>query len=223
MAQGFDRIKAGINCFLLRGRDGFVLIDTGPRMSRRRLLRGLEDAGCGTGDLRLVIITHSDSDHIGGCAVLRQSYGAKIAAHELEARAIETGDSLAHRKVRPDRAPWLFRVLLPLTARLGRPGPFKVDLLLEDGQSLAEYGVDATILHLPGHTKGSIAVLTGDGDLFCGDLFWSYRRPGLHPLIDDLPAARASIQRLRDLPIETIQPAHGRSFSSDILSQEFPA
>jgi len=223
MAQGFDRITAGISCFLLRGTDGFVLVDTGPRSARRRLLRGLEAAGCGRGDLRLVLITHGDSDHIGSCAYLRETYGAKLAAHPLESRAIETGDMRANRSTSPDRAPWIFRALLPVAAKLGRPRPFTTDLFLDDGQSLAEYGIDASVLHLPGHTKGSVAVLTGDGDLFCGDLFWSYRKPGLHLLIDDVPAARASIERLRTLPIATIHPAHGKAFAASVLNQEFPA
>ena len=223
MAQGFDRIQAGINCFLLHGTDEFVLVDTGPRMARRRLLRGLEAAGCNRGDLRLVLITHGDSDHIGSCAYLQETYGAEIAAHPLEALAIKTGDMRANRGTPPDRAPWIFRALLPVAAKFGRPRPFTAALPLEDGQSLAEYSIDASVLHLPGHTKGSIAVLTGDGDLFCGDLFWSYRKPKLHLLIDDLSAARASIERLCTLPITTIHPAHGKPFPASVVNQEFPS
>lgn len=223
MTQQFCRIRAGIHCYLLRGRDGFVLIDTGPKMSRRRLLRGLEQAGCGVGDLRLVVVTHADADHIGNCVLLREIHGARIAAHELEARAIETKDAFTNRGETPDRIPWSFGALAPLGALLARTDPFVVDLLLEDEQSLAGYGVDASVLHLPGHSKGSLGVLTRGGDLFCGDLFWSYRRPKLHPLIDDLAAARRSVQRLKGLPVTTIHPAHGKPFSASMLDQELPA
>ena len=58
------RLKTFASCYLLGGRDGFVLVDTGPAMSLERLLRGLKQAGCGREDLRLVVITHSDVDHI---------------------------------------------------------------------------------------------------------------------------------------------------------------
>ena len=43
---------------------------------------------------------------------------------------------------------------------LGGFEAFEPDALLEDEESLAEYGLDATILSLPGHTPGSIGVLT---------------------------------------------------------------
>ena len=88
---------------------------------------------------------------------------------------------------------------------------------------MTDYGVDATVLHLPGDSKESIAVLTGDGDLFCGDPLWNTRRPRLHPLIDDLPTACASVECLRELPIRMIHPAHGNPFPASNLPQEFPA
>jgi glyoxylase-like metal-dependent hydrolase (beta-lactamase superfamily II) len=46
---------------------------------------------------------------------------------------------------------------------------FKPDIFLRDGQDLGEYGFGAKIIHLPGHTKGSIGILTEEGDLFAGD------------------------------------------------------
>ena len=58
---------------------------------------------------------------------------------------------LANRKAKPGRLPWLFELLRPFGGLIGRAEPFNPNLLLEDGRSLAEYGVDATVLHLPGH------------------------------------------------------------------------
>jgi len=46
---------------------------------------------------------------------------------------------------------------------------FQPDLVMEDEQELADYGFAAKVLHTPGHTKGSIAILTDDGKLFVGD------------------------------------------------------
>jgi len=222
MSQGYHRIGAFISCFLLPSRDGFVLIDTGPAMSLERLVAGLKRAGCGPGDLQLVVLTHGDMDHIGNCAYLQEAFRTQIAMHKLESKVAETGDMRWSRKEKPDQLPWLFKVFRPFGRLLGKPRTFTPDVFLEDGQRLADYGVDATVLHLPGHTKGSIAVLTDAGDLFCGDLFWNTRRPRLHPYIDDLPAARASVERLRELPVGTIYPAHGKPFPVDQLPEEFP-
>ncbi len=217
MAQSFHRITAGINCFLLPGHDGFALIDTGPAIARRRLVRGIEVAGFDVDDLRRVVVTHGDADHIGSCAYLQETFAAEVALHPLEVRAIEPGDMGTNRKEPPDRMPWFFQLLRPLGAILGKAEPFTPDVLLADGQTLSDLGIDATVLHLPGHSWGSIAVLTDDGNLFAGDLFWNTRRPRLHPLIDDLQAAQASVDRLRALPIRAIHPAHGKSFSADQL------
>jgi hydroxyacylglutathione hydrolase len=214
MAQELHPIHASIHCFLLPARDGFVLVDTGPAMSRRRLVREIERAGFTLDDLRLVVVTHGDVDHIGSCAYLQETFGTQIASHELEARAAETGDMQKARKAEPDRFPLIFKLLRPL-GRFFDAEPFTPDILLEDGQSLTEFGVDATILHLPGHSKGSIGVLTAEGDLLCGDLFWNMRRPRLHSLIDDLEQARASVDRLRKLPIRRVYPAHGAPFDAD--------
>ena len=70
---------------------------------------------------------------------------------------------------------------------------FEPDLLVEDGFDLSEYGVDARVLHLPGHSKGSIGVLTADGALFCGDLLYNWRRPST-PIVDDLADQTASLR-----------------------------
>jgi glyoxylase-like metal-dependent hydrolase (beta-lactamase superfamily II) len=53
---------------------------------------------------------------------------------------------------------------------------FTSDLILEDGENLEGYGLKASILHLPGHTKGSIAILTEDGSLFAGDTFFNMKQ-----------------------------------------------
>jgi glyoxylase-like metal-dependent hydrolase (beta-lactamase superfamily II) len=96
---------------------------------------------------------------------------------------------------------------------------FKPDVYLEDGQSLAAYGSDAVVLHLPGHTRGSIGILTADAELVCGDLMSSMVRPSLHFFINDMAAARASIDRLRGLGVRTIYPGHGKPFRFERLKE----
>jgi glyoxylase-like metal-dependent hydrolase (beta-lactamase superfamily II) len=41
---------------------------------------------------------------------------------------------------------------------------FSPDVILEDGDALAQYGFDAAVLHLPGHSKGSIGILMPGGE-----------------------------------------------------------
>jgi len=218
MAQEIIALPIKVPGYLIKTGDGFLLIDTGDASDRARLDASLQEAGAQPGNLKLVLITHADVDHIGNVAFLRQKYDAKIAAHPAEAEAISCGDAGRSRKSRPDRIPGVMLAMIaifsfferfrsPAAAR--QPAP---EVLLEDGFDLSPYGVDARVLHLPGHTRGSIGVLTPSGDLYCGDLLMNFTRPALHFIIDDLPAARASLQRLRDLGVKMGYPGHGKPF-----------
>ncbi len=213
----------GVNCFLLKSGEGFILIDTGLPARRAELERELESAGCRPGDLRLVILTHGDYDHAGNGAYLREKYGVKIAMHHVDSPMVERGDEASNRKDRPDRVSPLGRIIIPIgklmttLCRMGKLETFKPDLCLDDGQSLAEYGLDARVLHLPGHSKGSIGVLTADGGLFCGDLLMNMRRPDAHFMIDDLAGFHASIEKLKSPQIQMVYPGHGKPFPMSSL------
>jgi hydroxyacylglutathione hydrolase len=203
-----------VNCYLVRGEAGFVLVDTGLATRRAELLRALEEAGCRPGTLRLVLLTHGDADHAGNAAYLRRAYGAPIAAHPAEWAAVERGNMRLSRGrmtfVQRIVAGILFRV-----AGLRRRDRFRPDLDAGEGDDLAAHGLNARVLHLPGHSQGSIGVLTGDGNLFCGDLLTSLGRPAPNTLVDDPADLAASVARLRGLGIRTIRPGHGRPFRLD--------
>jgi len=217
MSQSVYVIRAGINCVFVKGEAGSLLIDTGPRNARKNLLRGLEAAGHRAGSRLTLLLTHGDTDHTGSVDVLREEHHAHLACHKAESPVLAGGDMTRNRKDRPDRMPWYFRALLPLGFLFGRGPRIGPDTELEDGQSLQAFGVEGTVYHLPGHSRGSLGVLLPTGELACGDLFWNTRRPRLHPLIDDLDQARASIQRIRQLPVRTIIPAHGRPFPAELI------
>jgi len=203
---------AGVNAHLVAARDGFVLVDTGKPEKRADLVAQLARAGCAPGTLKLIVLTHGDYDHAGNAAYLRGLYGSPVAMHRGDAPRVERADWSLGMKPRPDKFPLLFRAVSAFL----RPGPFDTftpDVLVEDGQSLAAYGLDATVLHLPGHTRGSLGILTAAGDLFCGDLMDSMMgRPSLEFFIDDMAAAEASLARLRSLDVAAVYPGHGKPF-----------
>ena len=83
---------------------------------------------------------------------------------------------------------------------------------------LSDYGFHATVLSIPGHSKGSIGVLTAAGDLLCGDLFDNTKSPVLNAIMDDLDAAHASVAKLSQLTIHTVYPGHGKPFPMEDYS-----
>jgi hydroxyacylglutathione hydrolase len=209
---------SGVNCYLLTAGDGFVLIDTGLAGKRAKLKAELARAGCTFGKLKLIILTHGDVDHAGNAAYLRETYGAKIAMHAADVGMVEKGDMSCGRKPKPDRVTMAGRFILvmgPLMERMRRghaEDRFTPDLLADEGFDLEPYGLDAQVLHLPGHSQGSIGVLTAAGDLFCGDLLYNWRKPST-PIVDDAAAFDASIAKLRALPVVTVYPGHGKAFA----------
>jgi hydroxyacylglutathione hydrolase len=203
---------ASVNSYLLAGDSGFALIDTGKPEKREALDARLTSAGCGEGDLKLIVITHGDYDHAGNAAFLREKHGATIAMHRSDAGRVMKADWRLGMKHKPDKFPLMLR-MASLVVRPGHFETFRPDLYLEDGQTLEDFGIDATVLHLPGHTRGSLGVLTSAGDLFCGDLMDSMMgRPGLQFFINDMEQAQASLACLRNLEIGTVYPGHGRPF-----------
>jgi hydroxyacylglutathione hydrolase len=209
-------INAGSNCFLVQAEGGFVLIDTGVAYKRTAVERELEKAGCGPGDLRLIVLTHGDSDHADNGAFLRNKYGAPIAMHPNDAGMVGRGDMSHSRKAKPDRITAMGRLIM-LVGRLMtlvKPGNFDCfspNVYLEDGQSLSDYGFDAKVLHLPAHSRGSVGVLTPKGELFCGDFIYNFLGPN-QVWVDDLAAANAGVERLKTLNVRTVFPGHGKPF-----------
>ena len=205
------------NSYLLAGDGGFVLIDTGVARRRKAVDDALVSVGCRPGDLRLIILTHAHTDHAGNCAHLRESYRAPIGMHEGDAAKAERGDMFW----RPQGLTPSMKVAKAMTALAGIASfdPFAPDVLLADGQGLAEYGLAATVHHLPGHSPGSICVLTQEGDFFCGDLFTSTRGPQRNSIMDVAADYEASVTRLGDLPIRMVYPGHGRPFRPDELAE----
>jgi glyoxylase-like metal-dependent hydrolase (beta-lactamase superfamily II) len=197
-----------VNCYLITTGQTFFLIDTGPANEREKLESSLGDAGCTAGRLALIVLTHGDFDHTGNCAYLRDKFGSPVAMHRDDAGMIERGDMFWNRK----SGNVVIRALAPVMFRFPKSSRLAPDDYLEDGQNLAEYGLDAQVIHLRGHSSGSIGVLTASGDLFCGDLFENVDQPGLGSLIDDGVAATASVEKLRGLAIGTVYPGHGKPF-----------
>ncbi len=215
MPKGIRRIETSLpfgmgsaNCYLVETGNGFVLIDTGSAGRRAELEAGLDGAGCRQGNLNLIVLTHGDFDHAGNCAYIREKFGTKAAMHPDDAGMVERGDMFLNREL----GSVVVRLAANLLYGLRKRDRFEPDLLVEDGYNLTQHGLEATVLSLPGHSKGSIGILTASGDLFCGDLLENRENPASNSLVDNRAAMEASIDRLRGLEINIIYPGHGEPF-----------
>jgi len=202
-----------VNVFLLNAGDGYILIDTGVAGQWSQLETELIQAGCLPDRLKLVIITHGDFDHAGNCAELQSKYGAKIAMHPGDVDMVRKGMPVK-RKIKGVMG----RLLIWIGGRAVRGfTTFQPDILLEDRQVISGYGITAKIIHTPGHTKGSIALLTDDGRLFIGDTLSNRLHPGFPHLIENEEELHRSLEILRRTDAKVIYPGHGGTFTFDDL------
>jgi len=199
----------GVNCYLVKSSAGFLLVDAGLSTQRRRLLQEFDKAGCKPADLKFVVMTHGDSDHAGNGAFLQKEFRVPIGMHPDDFGMVERGDMNWNRKPRADKMSILMKIVGAMVRLVSKQRfeTFTPDVAVGDGYDLSQYGFDAKVVHIPGHSKGSVGVLMDNGDLFCGDFLYS--TPGMD-FVDDARARAESLAKLRKLGIKRLLPGHGK-------------
>jgi glyoxylase-like metal-dependent hydrolase (beta-lactamase superfamily II) len=234
MKQEIIRIDLnGVNCYLIKSEEGFVLIDTGGQLTldkeytnrQEKLMAQLEEAGCIPGNIKAIILTHGDIDHTANAAYLRDHYQTIIAMHEKDIDLVENTtlemmmESFHYRSLILKILFFLMKKpIQKLSAKTLKDfTKFTPDVILQEGDDLSEYGITARVIHLPGHTAGSIGVLMESGELIAGDLFANNRKPGLAPNANDFKQLKHSTKKLEALHITKIYPGHGDPFEAKDL------
>lgn len=182
----------GANCYLLASGSEAVLIDPGEYMDTiaREIIKN---------DLKLkyIINTHGHIDHIRGNNQFREKLGGKILIHEEDSAML--GDPAENLSTLPGLTPFKSQ------------GP---DEVLKEGDLISFGSHQLEVLHTPGHTRGSICLLSVEEEaLFTGDTLFAYsigRTDFPHGSTEKI---RESLQRLVELgkryPGLKIYPGHG--------------
>ena len=143
--------------------------------------------------------------------------------HTADSVMVEKGDMTWNRKKKPDKISMAFRAIL-LISKLFKPGifeTFKPDLFIDGNFDFPTYDFDARVISIPGHSKGSIGILTGDGAFFCGDFLSNlFGRPSI-AFCDNLEEFNASVVKLKQLNISIFYPGHGKLFTNDQFLKKF--
>ena len=201
VAEGIHRVD-GVrvsNAYLVSADDGLLLVDTGIPGNAKRILAFVERLGRRPDELRTIVLTHWHIDHVGSVAGLKRLTGAQVAIHELDAPV------LAGRE-RPAKG----RRAMAVITRLFHLRPVSADLRLRDGDRIG--GLE--VVHVPGHTAGSIVLRRDDGVVFSGDALLGDQHGGIRPpdpgLSLDPAQAQASAEKIGALDFRLLLPGHGR-------------
>jgi glyoxylase-like metal-dependent hydrolase (beta-lactamase superfamily II) len=201
--------------YLVESDTGLVLVDAGLPGYERRVLWRMQRLG--RDDLRLIYITHAHLDHYGSAAALRRLTGAPIAVHRVDADVMACGASPVGATRGRGRVLW---PILRQFERLLPHEPTPPDVLLNDGDNLRAYGLDAVAVHTPGHTPGSTCLVVEGRLAFVGDLLANSILPRVQcSYAHDWSLIPQSLARVQALDPEWVYPGHGRPLSGEALQR----
>jgi glyoxylase-like metal-dependent hydrolase (beta-lactamase superfamily II) len=210
------QIRARFSCYLIKTEAGFVLIDTDVPPARERFERELMRAGCTPGNLKLIILTNGGLDAAGNCAYIRDKYGTKVAVHKADAEKLDKKIDYFPKREYKSPVGKILEVLLvkPLAMKMiaGRD-LFKPDLCIDEDFDLSAYGFNGRIIHVPGYTMGSIAILTLEGEFFSGNTIMN--QMGMYIpayVLTSYSELYRSLQKISQLNIRTVYPCMGNPF-----------
>ena len=193
------------NSYVITEGEAAVMIDCGaplPSLDKRIAELGKK--------LKAILLTHGHCDHIS----------ALVHYAEL------CGNSEVCAVIHPADAPALSDPDFGLNSKYGRFYPFTgykgKTVTVQDGDNLSFGNINISVIHTPGHTKGSVCYLIGDR-LFSGDTLFkeSVGRT-------DLPGGNggqmiSSLKRLAELDGNiTVLPGHGEKTTIGYEKQNNP-
>ena len=221
LAPGLHRLGDGlVNSYLVEEGGAITIVDAGMSGQYGDLERELAAMGRSKADIRAIVLTHGDTDHVGFADRLRQELGHPGLRERRRRcastrRGQEAGQRLGADEARPDDR------LHVLRAAQGRPAHEAVtELTPVYGDATLDLPGSPHLIPLPGHTPGSMAVYVPTvGALFLGDamttrsVLTGETGPRLAPFTLDPAAALASLTALDGLEAAWVLPGHGDAWT----------
>lgn len=197
---------------------GLTLVDTGMPGQADAIEAALAAEGFSLRDVRRIVLTHQDVDHIGSLAELKARTGAEAIAHNADAPYIEGKERLI-KSPSPER----LAENPAVKAVYDAVGFAAIDRTVEDGDLLDVAG-GVRVIFTPGHTPGHLCLfLERTKALIAGDALVSAEGNLQGPsegATPDMATAKASVQKLAALPeVSAIVTYHGGLVAADPRGQ----
>lgn len=195
--------------------EGITLIDAGMPGHWRDLHRVLAEIERPVSDIRGLVLTHGDSDHIGFAERLRTEAGVPVFVHAADAHRVRTGEK-PKTPMGPARlGPTLGFLAYGIRKNALRTAQVAEVVDVADGDVLDLPGAPV-VIGMPGHSPGSVAIQVPAVDaVFVGDALTTRHvltgREGAQPapFTDEPERALDSLDRLAEVPASWVLPGHG--------------
>ena len=207
---GQDEMIPDSHVYLLGAADSkdLSLIDAGLMGKGRYKIDAIQESGVSLSDIKRIIMTHTHLDHIGCLGELREAMPhAALWIHENEAVPLEKGDENTVYGMN------MFESMCQ--AQYGiKPGDFRfpVDRKLTGGEALEIGGATWQVIHIPGHSAGSIALYDSENKILIpGDTVYADHAIGRFDLHGASgPQLKNSLLALAELDVSILLPGHNR-------------
>lgn len=202
MADIHRIVSGNVNCYIVADNGRAILIDTGRTKYREKILEK-----CKEFHVSLIVLTHGHMDHCQNAAYLAGALQIPIAMSEKDINLIPD-----NRKQPLSAKTLLGKMVLSVSLSSFEKDSletFEPAIYLKNGDNLSDYGIEAEIVELPGHTKGSIGVKMEDS-LFVGDALMNMFYPTISMLYAEEQEMLESAGYISELGEKTIYFGHGK-------------
>ncbi len=215
-------LEFGINrCYIVKDK-GVIMIDSGPPRKGKVLKKRLDSLSIQYQEIRLIVLTHGDFDHVGSAKEIKEITGAQIAIHESDKLNLEE----SRYNWPPGVTRWgkISHFLLSPLLRMTTFPAVKADITLRKEEfPLEQYGIYGKIIYTPGHTLGSVSVLLDTGEAFVGCLAHNGFPFTFHPRLpiyaEDIGKIKESWEVIINKGAKMIYPGHGNPFPVEIIKK----
>jgi glyoxylase-like metal-dependent hydrolase (beta-lactamase superfamily II) len=212
-----------VNSYLVEEAGHVTIIDAGLPGQWNDLKAELSAMGRSLDDVRAIVLTHGDTDHIGFAERLHRERGVPVFVHEADAARARQEDRKPNSGWGPVKIGPLVSFLAYSALRGGLRIPPAKELVTVADEATLDLPGSPRIIHLPGHTPGSVAIHVPAVDaVFLGDamttrdVLTGERGPRLAPFTLDRDRALASLVRLDDVAATWVLPGHGPAWNDGL-------
>ena len=201
----FDKIKGANSYLYISDNCEISIIDAGMPGNAFKILSQISEMGISLEKIKYIILTHSDIDHTGSVADLKNATKALVAIHEKEVPYLLGEKKKKLKGMIGGMIGLIFGILL----KMMKTQNIVPDITLKEGDFIG----GLKVISCPGHTEGSISLYNAETVLFSGDAIITDKHSNIkgfkyRSASDTLEAAK-TINKIRLLKFEVLLPGHG--------------